>query len=135
MEIWKDIEGYEGLYQVSNLGRVKSLDRVVEGKSSSTRLHRGKILSPGIGSTGYYMVVLYKDGGGCSYTVHRLVSNTFIPNPHNHPYINHKDENKLNNNVDNLEWCTHQYNMNYGTANLRRGESRKKAWSKKERVS
>lgn len=134
MEFWKDIEGYEGLYQVSNLGRVRSLDRVVEGKSSSVRLHRGKILSPGVNSTGYYMVVLHKDGGGRAYTVHRLVSNTFIPNPYNYPYVNHKDENKLNNSVDNLEWCTVKYNTNYGTANLRRGESCKKAWSRRERV-
>lgn len=134
MEIWKDIEEYEGLYQVSNLGRVRSLDRVVEGKSSSIRLHRGKILSPGVNSTGYYMVVLCKDGHTHAYTIHRLVSNTFIPNPNNYTHINHKDENKLNNNIKNLEWCSHQYNVNYGTTNLRRGESLKKSWLKK-RVS
>ena len=100
-EIWKDIKGYEGLYQVSNFGRVKS----------ST-----KILANRLSKRGYYIVTLYKNAKGVTKTVHRLVAQAFIPNPDNLPQVNHKDENKLNNRVDNLEWCTAKYNINYSSA-------------------
>lgn len=112
-EIWKDISGYEGYYQISNLGRVRSLDRYVAtvGNPSGKRLIHGKILSQSKRvmsnvEDGYYSVTLCKRGVDTLFNVHRLVAETFIPNPNNLPCVNHKDENKHNNMADNLEWCT-----------------------------
>lgn len=118
-EIWRDIEGYEGLYQVSNLGRVRSLDRIVQqlnrwGKYQS-RSYPGCVLNPGVTHDNYQSVSLTRQGKSASYSVHRLVAQAFIPNPDNLPQVNHKDENLSNNCVDNLEWCTAKYNSNYGT--------------------
>lgn len=110
-EIWKDIEGYEGLYQVSNLGRVKSLAR----KRGNQFDYKDIILQQHI-VRNYFSVVLQKDGVAKCYRIHRLVAQEFKPNPDNLPCVNHKDENKLNNNIENLEWCTYKYNSNYGTA-------------------
>lgn len=104
VEIWRDIEGYEGLYQVSNFGRVKSLNK-----------RKGRILKPIKDHFGYLRVNLYKDFKYKIHKVHRLVAQAFIENPNNYPIINHKDEDKTNNKVENLEWCNHQYNNNYGT--------------------
>ena len=101
-EIWRDIEGYEGLYQVSNLGNIYSF-------------YSNKKLSFGIDTSGYRIVTLWKNRKGKTKTIHRLVAETFIFNPNNYPIINHKDENKQNNSVDNLEWCTCQYNINYSS--------------------
>ena len=120
VEVWKDIEGYEGLYQVSDLGRVRSLDRVVRGANAystdyTIRL-KGRILNKGTALNGYQFVVLSKEGKHKHATVHRLVAEAFIPNPDNLPEINHKDENKANNVVSNLEWCDRSYNVNYGTS-------------------
>lgn len=115
MEIWKDIKGYEGIYQVSSEGRVRSLDRIGERGYR----YKGKILTPRPNKRGYMWVVLV----GKNYAVHRLVAQTFIPNPNNYPIVNHKDENPSNNCVENLEWCDAKYNCNYGTANKRRGET------------
>ena len=112
-EIWRPIVGYEGLYEVSSYGRVRSLDRYVKGKSY--RLHKGKVLSPGKNSRGYLSIVLSYNGKHKVITVHRLVAEAFLPNPDNLPEINHKDEDKTNNRVDNLEFCDHKYNVNYGT--------------------
>ncbi len=95
-EVWKDIEGYEGLYQISNLGNVKSLKNNI-------------ILKPLI-NKGYSKCHLYKDGKLKLKRIHRLVAETFIPNNNNYPCVNHKDGNKQNNIVDNLEWCTRSYN-------------------------
>ncbi len=103
-EVWKDIEGYEGYYQVSNLGRVKGLKFK-------------RLLKLYCDSYGYPIVVLSKEGIHRTRTVHRLVAETFIPNINKLPSVNHKDENKLNNSVDNLEWCDIKYNCNYGTRN------------------
>lgn len=106
-EIWKDIEGYEGLYQISNLGRIKSLGNKSNHKNE-------KIISISSKSfSGYWVIGLCKNGKRKGYIVHRLVAKAFIPNPNNYPQINHKDENKLNNWVDNLEWCTQSYNAKY----------------------
>ena len=104
-EEWRDIEGYEGLYQVSNLGRVKSLNY---NHTKSERILKG---TPD--KDGYLRVALFKDGRK-DYRVHQLVAKMFIPNPGNLQVINHKDENKQNNTAKNLEWCTVAYNNTYG---------------------
>lgn len=113
-EIWRDIDGYIGLYQVSNYGRVKSLDNY-DICNGYKRFRKGKILKQTNHNQGYKSVNLYKDKKAKTYTVHRLVAQEFLPNPNNLPEVNHKDENKLNNCVENLEWCDKKYNMNYGT--------------------
>ena len=117
VEIWKDYKDYEGLYQASNLGRLRSLDRWVKSKSGSVRLCKGKILKLCTDKYGYLKVSLYKNNKVKTYYVHRLVAEAFIPNPENLPEVNHKDENKLNNNAENLEWCDREYNCNFGTRN------------------
>lgn len=119
-ELWKDIgivKGVDlsGLYQISNLGRVKSLERY----DVSGRLIREKILKPCPEHYGYLVVTLCTGTISKVFKVHRLVAEAFIPNPNNLPQINHKDEDKTNNNVNNLEWCTSEYNANYGTRNER----------------
>ncbi len=108
-EIWKDIEGYEGLYQVSNLGRVKSLERYQQNHSKLQKVEE-KIKIIHIKSNGYQFVQLYKNNIMKNLHIHRLVAQAFIPNPDNKPQINHIDGNKLNNNVTNLEWCTNSEN-------------------------
>lgn len=109
-EIWKDIPGYEGIYEVSNQGRVRSLDRIDFGG----RRLKGRMLSI-CTVRGYQKVGLNYARKNKQCSVHRLVAMAFIPNPNNHPVINHKDENPSNNNVNNLEWCTIKYNNAYGT--------------------
>lgn len=104
-EIWKDIPNYEGLYQASNLGRIKSLNFYGSDKE--------KIMS--IQTTGNYNhIILHKDGKSKNFSIQKLIALTFIPNHNNYKEINHKDENTRNNCVDNLEWCNHSYNINYG---------------------
>ena len=115
MEIWKDVKGYEGLYQVSNMGNVRSLDRVLPNGDNSHMLYKGQILKQRIGRNGYMRVLLC----GKDYYTHRLVAEAFIDNNNNLPQVNHKDEDKSNNHVDNLEWCTHEYNIRYGTNRAR----------------
>lgn len=110
-EIWKDIKGYEGLYQVSNLGRVKRILFI----NRICIKEKEKMLKPRQNKFGYLLVSLSKNGKIKQITIHRLVAETFLNNPNNYSDINHKDENKQNNNVDNLEFCTHKYNTNYGT--------------------
>lgn len=104
-EIWKDIPGYEGLYQISNYGSVKSLDRYVKHYKGGSKLIKGKNIAPKI-DKGYLRIKLCKLGEKKYYTVHRLVALTFINNPNNLPVINHIDGDKLNNHISNLEWCT-----------------------------
>ena len=116
MEIWKDIENYEGLYQVSNLGRVKSLERDVYRQNGTFHYHAGgKILAPVLDRGGYQYVHLSKNGRVKKESVHRLVAMAFLPNPENKRQVNHKNEVKTDNTVSNLEWCTSKYNNNYGT--------------------
>lgn len=120
-EIWKDIKGYEGLYQVSNLGNIKSFK-----KSKKFKCPQEFILKSSISNNGYIQVVLYGNRTRKKFLVHRLVAEAFIPNPKNYPQINHKDENRSNNSSDNLEWCTAKYNNDYGTAKLRQSISKGK---------
>lgn len=118
-EIWKDIEGFEGLYQVSNLGNIKSLSRIYfSGNRHNTKKYvEEHILTPRKTKTGYCRVMFVKDGKKQDYYIHRIVALTFLQNPDNLPDVNHKDENKENNSVDNLEFCTRKYNCNYGDRN------------------
>ena len=110
-EIYKDIKDLEGLYQVSNFGNVLSLNYHRSGKP--------KLLKPRKIKGGYLQVLFCKNGEMKNYLVHRLVAETFLPNPNNFPEVNHKDEDKTNNSVENLEWCDGKYNQNYGTRNER----------------
>ena len=107
MEIWKDIKGYEGLYQVSNMGRIKSLNYRRTGEEG--------LLSGKPNSGGYLIVNLSKNKKRKSFYIHKLVAENFLPNPKNLPEVNHIDENKENNTVYNLEWCDRKYNNNYGS--------------------
>ena len=111
-EIWKDIPGYEGIYQVSNRGLVKSLDRDAKFSNGKNYHLKGKILSVNVcKKNGVNLVYLWKNNKGCTCQVHRLVALCFIPNPENKPEINHIDGNRSNNTVSNLEWVTGSENM------------------------
>ena len=110
-EIWKPVVGYEGLYEVSSLGIVRSLDRY----DSRNCFRKGRILKLNDNGRGYLDVQLCSNGKVKHHLVHRLVAEAFIPNPYNLPQVNHRDENPSNDNVDNLEWCDAKYNINYGT--------------------
>ena len=108
----KDVKGYEGLYAVTSCGKVWS--------------YRNEcFLKPRANKNGYLYVNLYKDGKVKKHLIHRLVTEAYIPNNENLPEINHKDENKTNNCLQNLEWCNHKYNQNYGTINERISNSKK----------
>ena len=107
--IWADIAGYEGLYQVSSTGEVKSL----KGWNGHRIIERERILSKTKTTTGYYKVELIKNGVKRSFRVHRLVAGAFIPKVEGKEIINHKDGNPLNNSVSNLEWCTQKENVNH----------------------
>lgn len=116
-EIWKDIKDYEGHYQVSNLGNVRSIKN-----------NKKILLKPykNVKRSGYLEVYLRLPGSKKTFKIHRLVAQAFIENPNNLPQINHKDENKEHNNVNNLEWCDGNYNIHYGTALIRMGKSHRK---------
>lgn len=132
-EEWREVKDYEGFYQVSNMGRVRSLTRKVNCRNGKTRILLGRILKPGSGKEGtwpYYSVNLSKYGITKMRSVHRLVATAFIDNPNNLPFVNHKDEDKLNNRADNLEWLTLRDNTNYGTA-IKRAIEKKKGKGKK----
>lgn len=111
-EEWRAVPGYEGLYEVSNMGRVRSLDRWVKGHKGTPYFKPGRLLSIVIDHKGYCVVNLRTRN---RQYVHRLVAVTFLSNPNDLPMVNHKDENRANNKVDNLEWCDNRYNLNYGS--------------------
>lgn len=135
-EIWRDIPGFEGFYQASSTGRIRSIDRTVfveRDRTGKTRKQAsysytvpGKVLVPIITWDGYKTVGISVSGVTKIMKVHRLVAFTFIPNPLNLPEVNHKDENKLNCSISNLEWCTKSYNANFGTRNIRFGKNKSK---------
>lgn len=112
-EIWKDILGYEGIYQISNFGRVKSLERKVKGGMNNIVTRKERILKKYISINGYNFIRLLKNKKYYNITIHRLVAKYFIDNPDNKPQINHKDGDKLNNNINNLEWVTAKENMRH----------------------
>ena len=113
MENWKEVVGYEGLYEVSDEGNVRSL---VNNKQNTRRVPKVMRLKKVSKTSNYAFmdVTLRKDGKNRTFRVHRLVGEAFVPNPDSLPFINHKDEDPLNNKADNLEWCTQKYNNNYG---------------------
>ena len=125
MEEWKSIPGYEGLYEVSSYGRVRSLEKSYIRKNGVMDHKPEIILRPKNNGTGYFTVCLYKNKIHKYYLIHRLVAQAFIPNPDNLSEVNHKDEDKSNNRVENLEWCTHQYNLNYNDVQKRRSQRMK----------
>lgn len=128
-EIWKDIKGYEGYYQVSNLGRARSLDRIVIDKRGFEKKCSGRILKPALYSNGYEFVRFYpKKFNQFTWSIHRIVMNTFKPNVNGENLeVNHKDGNKRNNNLDNLEWVTKSENTIHAITN----KLRKKAYTQR----
>jgi len=115
-EVWKDVVGYEGLYEVSNLGHVRSLDRYVAHHTAGMALRRGKIMK-GSFDGNYLNVSLTKDRKTKSVRIHRLVAMAFMPNHDGLPQVDHIDCNKLNNRVDNLRWCTSAENTRFAKEN------------------
>ena len=114
-EIWKDIEGYEGLYKISNLGRIMSFHKIKNKPNQEYHY-----MTPTNTPKGYKAVVLIDSQKNAKrYLIHRLVALAFLDNPNNYRCVNHKDENKSNNSVDNLEWCSYYYNNRYGSAKIR----------------
>ena len=119
IEVWKDVIGYEGIYEVNNLGIIRSVERL----DNSGHKRKSKILGLVADRDGYIKVHLCLQGKARYHFVHRIVATAFIDNPERLPQINHKDENKANNKVENLEWCTAKYNINYGKRNILVSES------------
>ena len=117
MEIWKPIPSFEGYYEASSLGRVRSVDRVVKHKRCGTQFVRGNLMSLKKSRSGYLMCLIQKDGVRKNMTTHRLIAKTFIPNPKNKPQVNHKNGIKDDNRVENLEWCNRSENINHAYAN------------------
>lgn len=136
-EVWKDIPEFEGLYQASNLGRIKSVKRIAKKEYRNNRIVKEKIMEGTKNKDGYLKIHISnkeRNINKCVF-VHRLVAKAFIPNPNNLPQINHKDGNKLNNCISNLEWCTNLYNQQHAWKNglhkptWKKGERRNSKWT------
>lgn len=125
-EEWRDIKGYEGYYQVSNMGRVKSLTRWRIDRNNIRHKMQGRIMRLNKTNCGYYIIGLCVGDMRKYYLIHRLIAQCFIPNPNNYPCVNHKDEDKTNNCASNLEWCTHLYNNTFGSRMERVQSKRRK---------
>lgn len=121
-EVWKDVAEYEGFYKVSNKGNIYSVER----RNSRGYRRGGRMLKPSYDRGGYLIVALCKNGKQKTRTVHRLVAETFLPNPNGMSQVNHRDEDKDNNNVGNLEWCDSKHNNNHGTRSERSAQARSK---------
>ena len=123
VEVWRPVKGYEGIYEVSDHARVRSLDHIATCKAKNgeifTRTVKGRITMQRLNNKGYYNVTLNKDGESKTTSVHRLVADAFVPNPYDLPIVNHKDDNPRNNIPNNLEWCTQLYNMSYKDKDMR----------------
>lgn len=127
MEEWKPITGYEGLYEVSNLARIKSLARFsISRDGRKPRFMNEMIMKPGLNSKKYYITVLRKDGIGKCILVHRIMAIEFLPNPEKKECINHKDGNRSNNSLENLEWCTQGENQKHAYATGLASRNRKR---------
>lgn len=126
VEIWKDIDGFEGLYKISNLGNIYSIGGRVMGGMNNRYKNKPRMMKPHI-RNGYEHVCLTKDKKQFHYKIHRLVAMAFVPNPNDYPFVNHKNEIKDDNRAVNLEWCTAKYNLNYGSHNekMRKTKSKK----------
>ena len=119
MENWKQVPGFEGIYEVSDHGNIRSIDRVVSYKDGRTRRFKGKLLAPRVNEDGYLQVQLSVKDKPKTVKIHRIVAEVFIQNPDGLPEVNHRDEDKTNNAASNLEWCSHGYNSRYGTRGAR----------------
>ena len=122
-EVWKDVVGYEGFYQVSNMGNVRSVTRTVKCADGSVRTWTGRPIKPDTKKNGYMQVMLRKPGIAKQRLVHRVVAEAFVPNHDGLPCVNHKDEKKKNNQADNLEWCDVLYNNLYGDGHISRANN------------
>lgn len=122
-EIWEDIPQLKNLYAISNFGRLKSYARSLVRADGRRYKTSERIVRLSVNHTGYYSYRPSIEGELRSVLIHRLIAEAFIPNPDNLPYVNHRDENKLNNGIENLEWCTAKYNSNYGTCQKRRANT------------
>ena len=126
LEEWKVIPGYEGMYEASSKGNIRSLDREIKDKNGHIRHQKGKVIRTYYDKRGYKRCYLCKDGDNKQLLVHQLVAKAFIPNANNYKMINHKDETHDSNCPGNLEWCDAKYNNNYGTLKQRLSELKKK---------
>lgn len=123
IEVWKAVKSYEGLYEISNIGRCRSRDLIIAKPGKKPFVKYGKVLALRYDRKGYVRYQLHKNGKRKDMYAHRLVAQAFIPNPNNYPVINHKDECVTNNHYTNLEWCTVKYNSNYGNAQKKKAAS------------
>ncbi|MFV0976959.1 NUMOD4 motif-containing HNH endonuclease [Bacillus paranthracis] len=134
-ELWKPVSGYEGIYEVSSLGRVRSLDRIVVDYRGIKKKVRGKILSPGLTNKGYCIVSLNAVDKRHTLTVHRLVANAFIPNLDNKPQVNHINGIKTDNRICNLEWLTNEENMKHAINNGLANKGGRKKGSQNKKIT
>lgn len=133
-EVWKDVNGFKGFYQISNLGNVKSLERKVpQGKYGNYRVLKEMQLHPTDNGNGYLIISLRRGNKRKNYYIHRLVAEHFVDNPRALNYVNHKDYNKRNNNAENLEWCTQKENVLYSSSRMRKTHKNWKVSSTNEK--